>query len=59
MISDSQHEDVLMMLRELDDMEGDLTDWEMKFIADLIDREPDHFTERQAEKIRQIYEEKA
>lgn len=46
----------LDLLREVDDMGVGLTEWEVKFIGDLIDRDVTSFTKDQADKILEIHQ---
>ena len=44
------------MVNEIDERGEGLTNWEGRFIADLIDNDPGFYTQRQAEVIERIWE---
>lgn len=50
--------ELLTLLEEIDDAGEDLSEWEVSFVSDLIDRQVKIFTERQAAVIRRIHEER-
>jgi hypothetical protein len=49
------NEQLLDMLREIDRLGMDLTDWEVGFVSDLLDDGVERFTPRQAECIERIW----
>ncbi len=46
------------MLNEIDDRGEELTPWEVRFVADLIDRDPARFTGPQASIVERIWRER-
>ena len=48
----------LVMIEEIDEFGQDLTEWEVRFIADLIDRYVTAFSSGQAKQIERIHEER-
>ena len=50
--------DLLDMVAEIDLCAEDLTEWEVDFIAHLIDSPPDNITQRQEETIKRIYKQR-
>jgi hypothetical protein len=42
----------------IDSFGKNLTDWEKKFIADIVDNPPKNFSEKQIKIIKRIYDEK-
>jgi len=49
------HEEIENMVLDIDDYGVDLTEWEINFIADLIDNPPVTFSEEQINTIEKIY----
>jgi len=47
-----------VLLEHIDSFAKNLTDWEIKFIAGLIDNQPEKFSEKQIAVINRIYDEK-
>ena len=54
----ARSEDLLDMVAEIDLCAEDLTEWEVDFIAHLIDNPPDNITQRQEETIKRIYKQR-
>ena len=52
-----EQDDARDLLEEIDSVGKDLTEWEVDFVADLIDNWQGDFEPRQIEKIQEIYEE--
>jgi len=48
----------MKLLIEIDQSGADLTPWEVKFVADLIDRGVTQFSPKQMAMIQRIYEER-
>jgi len=46
------------MVLEIDTKGIGLSDWEVEFIGDLVDKDIDRFSEKQEAQIRRIYEER-
>lgn len=51
-------DELVKMVQEIDERGTGLTDWEREFIADQVDEDRKLFTNRQAEVIRRIHEER-
>ena len=47
-----------VLVEHIDSFSSGLTDWEIKFIADLMDNPPRYYSEKQVEVIHRIYDEK-
>lgn len=47
-----------VLVEHIDSFGHGLTDWEVKFIADLMDNPPRHYSEKQLNIIHRIYDEK-
>lgn len=47
-----------VLVEHIDTFGKNLTEWEIKFIANLIDNPPQFYSERQIEIINRIYDEK-
>ena len=50
--------DPKILVEHIDSFGHGLSEWEVKFIADLIDRPPEFYSEPQVEVINRIYDEK-
>lgn len=50
--------DPKILVEHIDSFGKGLTDWEIKFIAGLIDDPPDHYSPARATVINRIYDEK-
>lgn len=48
-------EEIEEMIFDIDNLGEDLTDWEIDFIADLIDNPPKEYSDGHIRKIKQIY----
>ena len=46
------------LVEHIDTFGKDLNDWEIKFIADMIDNPPREYSKKQIEVINRIYDEK-
>jgi len=46
------------IISHIDDFGRNLTEWEIKFIANLIDNPPQEYSKKQIEIINRIYDEK-
>ncbi len=51
--------DPKVLVEHIDSFGKGLNDWEVKFIAGLIDHPPPHYSEKQIKIINRIYDEKA
>lgn len=51
-------EEIREMLHDIDEHAEGLNEWEVGFVSDLIDKNVKKFTEKQSEKISQIYNKK-
>lgn len=54
-MTEHSNPDIRDMLDEIDEDGEDLTDWEVKFVGDLVDRQMDVFSPSQADVIRKIH----
>lgn len=52
---DGETKELRRKVLEIDEKGNGLSDWEIKFIGDMIDREPLRYTEAQAKQINRIY----
>jgi hypothetical protein len=52
------HDKLYTLVREIDACGIDLTDWEIEFISNLIDKDIHTFTSKQAERIYKIEEDR-
>ncbi len=50
--------DAKVLVEHIDSFGKHLTDWEVKFIAGLIDNPPEHYSDKQNAIIQRIYDEK-
>ena len=55
-MAQTDRNEYVQKLIEIDISAGSLSDWEIQFVADLIDDTPLSFTELQREKIDEIHE---
>ena len=54
--SDYTQKEILDLLIEVDEKATGLNDWEIKFISDLVDNPPNHFSDKQIKKIQELYD---
>lgn len=47
-----------LYVKHIDSFGKNLSDWEVKFIANLLDNPPKHYSDKQIEIITRIYDEK-
>lgn len=57
-LTPEHNDEILNLLEEIDTEAADLTDWELEFVSDLIDRRVRTFTPKQAGLIRRIHRER-
>ena len=50
--------DTTILVEHIDSFGKGLTDWEVNFIADMMDSPPQEFSDKQIEIINRIYDEK-
>lgn len=58
MSEENPNTELRRLVRAIDEDGKGLTDWEVNFISEMIDRDVRHFSSKQADKIRKIYDER-
>lgn len=58
MLSQAENAKLRSMVDEIDEDGEDLSEWEVEFIANLIDNDVQSFTDKQAEIIRRIHKDR-
>lgn len=57
-MSQDVHFETEVLVKHIDMFGKGLTDWEVKFIADMIDNPPPQYSPKQIEIVNRIYDEK-